>query len=91
MGEKLDRAILDSLTGQYVLGPTTVSVSIRGDNMLTLMIPGQPVYELVCTRGLVFDVRNLPGYSIEFKRNSSGAVSEAVFSQPNGTLVARRK
>jgi CubicO group peptidase (beta-lactamase class C family) len=90
-GEKLERAVLESLVGQYVLGAQTVKFALKPDGTLTLTVPGQPTYELVPTRGLSFDLKGVPGFSVEFKKDASGQVAEAVFFQPNGTFVAKRK
>jgi CubicO group peptidase (beta-lactamase class C family) len=90
-GEKVEKGTLEKLVGQYVLGATTITVALQPDGKLTLTVPGQPTYELVPTRGLSFDVKGLPGFSIEFKQDASGAVMEAAFFQPNGTFVAKKK
>ncbi len=46
---------------------------------------------LVPTRGTSFDLEGLSGFSVEFKQEKSGKVTEAVLFQPNGTFVAKRK
>jgi len=89
--EKVEKTVLQTLVGQYVLGALTATVSLRGEESLTLSVPGQREYELVPTRGLAFDIKGLTGFSVEFKKDSSGAVAELVFYQPNGTFVAKRK
>ncbi len=87
----MTHAALSPLAGLYQLGPQTMSISLRGETTLTLMLPGQPVYELAPTGGLKFNIKGLNGYSLEFKKNESGAVDQLVFFQPNGTLAAKRK
>jgi len=87
----LQKSILQPLAGQYQLGPTIATVAMRGDNAITLALPGQPLYELAPTGGLKFQVKGLTGYSVEFKKNDAGEVAELVFYQPNGTLAAKRK
>ncbi len=86
----LQKSVLEPLAGQYQLGPATATVALRGDNAITLALPGQPAYELVPTGGLKFLVKGLTGYSVEFKKNDGGAVDQLVFYQPNGTFVANR-
>jgi CubicO group peptidase (beta-lactamase class C family) len=88
--EKIASDILQTLTGDYVLNGQSVNVALVGD-ALRLTVPGQPQYELVPTRGLAFDVKGLPGFSLEFQKDASGKISEAVFSQPNGVFHAARK
>ncbi len=86
-----ERSFLEPLAGEYTLGATTVSVTLKGEDTLVLVVPGQPPYELVPARGLTFDLKGLTGFSLEFKKDAAGAVTEAVFYQPNGTFVAKRK
>ena len=49
------------------------------------MLPGQPVYNLVPVRGTKFNIKELNGYSVEFKGD------ELVFYQPSGTFAATRR
>lgn len=86
-----EKTFLEALVGQYDLAGIVASVSLEGESTLVLMVPGQPKYQLVPTRGTTFDVKGLSGFSVEFRKDASGKVTEAVFYQPNGTFVARRK
>lgn len=86
-----ERKFLEALVGQYQLASATVTFALKGENTLTLTVPGQPEYEMVPVRGLTFDVKGLAGFSIEFKKDASGAVIEAAFYQPNGTFLAKKK
>jgi CubicO group peptidase (beta-lactamase class C family) len=88
--EKLSKETLSQLTGDYALETTTLNVSLAGES-LRLTAPGQPAYELIPTRGLTFALKGLNGYSVEFKRDAAGKVSELVFSQPEGAVTAKRK
>lgn len=87
---KLSPEELPPLAGEYVLGELTATVSLS-NGTLRLSVPGQPQYELLPKRGLSFDVKGLPGFTVEFKKDASGKVTEAVFSQPNGVFTAKRK
>ncbi len=88
--EKLSKDVLQSLTGDYLLGEMTVSVALGGD-VLRLTVPGQPQYELVPTKGLSFEVKGQPGFSVDFQKDASGKISEVTFNQPNGVFHAKRK
>jgi CubicO group peptidase (beta-lactamase class C family) len=88
--EKLASEALQSLAGDYTLSGQTVNVALIAD-VLRLTVPGQPQYELVPTKSLSFDVKGMPGFSVEFQKDASGKVSEAVFNQPNGVFHATRK
>ncbi|HXE74801.1 MAG TPA: serine hydrolase [Candidatus Xenobia bacterium] len=85
--EMRQRAFLEPLTGEYVLGAQTVTVTLQGDDTLKLTVPGQRPYELVPRSGMTFDLKGLTGFSVEFKKDTG----ELVFYQPNGTFVAKRK
>lgn len=87
----MQKSVLEPLAGQYQLGPATATVALRGDSAITLVLPGQPAYELVPTGGLKFLIKGLTGYSVEFKKSDTGAVDQLVFYQPNGTFAAKRK
>ena len=88
--EKVSANILRTIAGEYVLNGMTVTVALAGDT-LRLTVPGQPQYELVPARGLTFDIKGMAGFSVEFKKDDSGKVTEAVFHQPNGVFSATRK
>jgi CubicO group peptidase (beta-lactamase class C family) len=88
--ERISAEVLQVLAGDYVLNDRTVSISLVGGK-LQLTVPGQPVYDLVPTKGLTFNVKNLPNFSVEFHKEESGKVSEAVFHQPDGVFHAKRK
>lgn len=68
-----------------------MTVALRGEHTLTLTVPGQPTYELVPTRGTSFDIKGLHGFSVKFEKDASGAVTQLIIYQPNGTFVAKRK
>jgi hypothetical protein len=38
-----------------------------------------------------FHVKGLSGFSIEFKSNESGAITEAILIQPNSVFTAKRR
>ena len=88
--ENISKDVLQKLAGDYQLAEQTVSFALVGD-VLRLTVPGQPVYELIPRKELSFDVKGLPGFSVDFQMDPSGKVTEAVFNQPNGVFHAKRK
>ena len=90
-----DKTFLRPFAGEYTLGPTSVIIALREDNVLTMAIAGQPTRELigaiVNATSTKFNVRNLSGFSIEFLQDKSGFVKQAAFYQPNGNFVAIKK
>jgi CubicO group peptidase (beta-lactamase class C family) len=85
------REYLEPLTGQYELGGVSVTVELKGEDTLTLTVPGQPTYTLVPQREMRFALKEVNGFAVEFKKDDAGKVHEAVFHQPNGTFAAKRK
>jgi CubicO group peptidase (beta-lactamase class C family) len=79
------KTFLLPLTGDYQRGPLLAAVSLKGDSALTLTLPGQPVYNLVPVHGTKFNIKELNGYSVEFKGD------DLVFYQPSGTFSATRR
>ena len=88
--EKISQDVLQKLAGDYLLADQTVTFAVAGD-VLRLTLPGQPVYELIPRKELSFDLKGLPGFSVDFQMDASGKVTEAVFNQPNGVFHAKRK
>jgi CubicO group peptidase (beta-lactamase class C family) len=79
------KTFLQPLTGEFLRGPITAVVALKGDTALTLAMPGQPVYNLVPVHGTKFNIKELNGYSVEFKGD------DLVFYQPQGMFAATRK
>jgi hypothetical protein len=90
-GEKLDRAVLQSLAGEYTVGAMTVTVAVRADGVLTYFVPGQPLYELRFTHGLNFVMAGILGVSIEFRRAGGGVVGLVVHQQSGDVFLPRKK
>jgi hypothetical protein len=85
------RAFLEPLAGEYEIGPVVITVKLQGEDTLIANVPGQPTYTLVPTQGLSFDFKDLKGFSLEFKKDEAGNVSEMLLTQPQGSAVAKRK
>jgi hypothetical protein len=86
-----ERTFLEALIGQYELPGIVLTISLAGDHALVASFPGQPARELIPVRGTTFDLKGLSGSSIEFRKDASGRVTEAVLYQLEETLVARKK
>jgi CubicO group peptidase (beta-lactamase class C family) len=86
-----EKPFLEQFTGEYELLDRSITVSMKGEGRLVLSLPDQPDYELIAYQGAEFTLKGLPGFSIEFKRDEAGAVTEAVVTQPNAVFMARKK
>jgi hypothetical protein len=54
-------------------------------------VPGQPDYKLTPMRGTTFQLADLHGITLEFKRGADGKVTEAVLNQMGTMLVLKKK
>jgi CubicO group peptidase (beta-lactamase class C family) len=89
-----DAGFLKGLAGSYVFtddAAVTVTVTLKGENALTVSIPNQPVYDLEPYRGTEFRMRGLTGFSIRFVLDAAGTARELLILQPDGVYSARRK
>ena len=82
---------LERFTGEYAVFGMPLTVALKGDNTLMVSLPGQQDYELVPHKGTEFSLKGLSAYSIEFKSDPSGAVTEARLTQPGGVFTARKQ
>ncbi len=85
------REFLAPLVGAYELGALNLDVTLREDGVLQLRTPAGRVFDLEPTRGTTFRIKERTGWSLEFKRDSKGAVAEAVLHQPGSSSVMKRK
>ncbi len=84
-----DPAYLKTLLGSYVLASQTVTVGIKG-NVLTLSIPGQPVYELVPEVGGEFSLKVAKVVRVRFVTDAKGQATSLEVSQPGGVFEYKR-
>ena len=86
----MERSFLEKFIGEYMYEDVKSLVYLKGENKLYVHVPGQPEYELVPYKGTEFNFKDLPGYSIEFILDESGAVIEAKVKQPEGVFTAKK-
>jgi CubicO group peptidase (beta-lactamase class C family) len=85
-----DPQYLKKFVGEYVIETQVSTISLKGDSVLTLYVPGQPTYDLLPYKGTEFMISGLTGFSVVFTVDKSGVATEAVFHQPNGIFAAKR-
>lgn len=88
--EMTERSFLEQFTGEYELLGMRVIVVLKGENMLQVTVPGQPEYELEPYKGTEFRVKGISGFSLEFKRDDAGTVTEMLVTRPYGTFTAKK-
>jgi hypothetical protein len=85
-----ERSFLEKFTGTYKLMGMNLIISLKGDDVLAAIFPGQPEYELVPYHGTEFNLKGLSGFSIEFKMDDAGVVTEAEITQAEGVFTAQK-
>lgn len=87
-----DRTFIEPFAGQYEIpgSPTPLTIALRGDHTLVASNPGSPDLELLPKRGTTFDVKDQSGVTLEFKRDTTGKVTEAALND-NGTVIVLKK
>jgi CubicO group peptidase (beta-lactamase class C family) len=86
-----DRNFLVQFLGDYEFFGLPLSIMLKGEATLMARLPGQPDVELVPRRGTEFLAKELSGYSIEFIKDDSGAVTEAIMTHPWGVFTAKKR
>ncbi len=86
-----ERAFLEPFTGEYQMEQVTITIRLKKEDTLFVLVSGQPEYELVPYQGTRFTFKGVPGVSVEFIRDEAGAVIEAKIIQPEGVFTAKKK
>ncbi|MDI6849626.1 MAG: serine hydrolase [Candidatus Saccharicenans sp.] len=84
-----DPAFLRKFTGKYSLMEQVISVDLKGE-VLTMTVPGQPVYELVPVPGDEFTLKQISVVRIKFIVDQKGEVIGLEASQPGGVFEYKR-
>ena len=84
-----DPAYLGTLVGAYALATQTVTVGLRGD-VLTLSLPGQPVFDLAPEVGGEFSLKAARVVRLRFVEDAKGQVTALEVSQPGGLFEYKR-
>lgn len=75
--------------GKYAIGDRALKVALLDDEKMTITAAGQPDYVLVPGKGGKFDLKNTPGYSVEFIEEED-KITGAVVTQPNGSFLLNK-
>lgn len=84
-------ADLKKYEGEYELASTILTLAVRNEKTLYLIVPGQPDYELAFSGSHTFLAKKLTGYSVQFEVTEPGNATALTLIQPNGTFKATRK
>ena len=84
-----DPSYLSRFTGTYNLGVQTLQVNLKGD-ILTLIIPGQPEYELIPDLGGEFILDRAKAIRVSFKTDETGSAKALMVIQAGGVYQAEK-
>lgn len=88
--KEVSKRFMRRCAGEYQVDDRRIKVSALDEGKFTITAHGQPHYPLVPGKGAQFDLKNTPGYAIEFIADSKGKVTEAIITQPNGAFRLSR-
>lgn len=72
--------------GKYEVDGKVLRVSLSKEDEFIITCAAQPYYVLVPGKGNEFNLKNTPGYRVEFVANEQGKITAALVTQPNGTF-----
>jgi hypothetical protein len=84
-----DPAYLKTLVGAYALPTQTITVGLKGE-VLTVIVPGQPVYDLVPEVGGEFSLKQVKTIRARFVEDAKGQVVALEITQPGGVYEYKR-
>lgn len=86
----LDRATLESCTGEYQVAPgVMVSIQLDDDGRLMAIAPGQPMLELHAESETVFFMKEAP-VTVTFDKDASGKVTGITIDQAGQKMSAQK-
>ncbi|HYL97771.1 MAG TPA: carbamoyltransferase C-terminal domain-containing protein [Blastocatellia bacterium] len=84
----ISKKFMRQCAGEYDFGGKRLIVKYSPGSF-TITAAGQPDYHLIAQED-VFNLKNTPGYSVQFIADDGGAVSGAIVTQPNGVFYLER-
>ena len=85
-----ERSFLAPLAGVYQIADFKILVTLRSDNVLTATLPNQKIYELEPLRGNSFALKGENAWTVDFKRDASGRVTEFSLNQAGTSSVYKK-
>lgn len=86
----VSKKFMRKCAGEYEIADQRVKVALQDEGEFTITVAGQPNYVLVPGKDETFDLKNTPGYGVEFREGAQGAMAEAIITQPNGVFVLKK-
>ncbi len=85
----VDSKLLQTYTGEYALGPATVTIIAEGSRLFT-QITGQPKFELFATKDTEFYLKVVEA-QVSFVRDENGKVTHLILHQNGAHQKAMKK
>ncbi len=85
-----DKKFLKTLTGKYDVAGQILEIVLQKDDAIMAVSPGQSPIELEGVRGMRFKTKNIDSFSITFKKDASGNISEFIYSGMGAVIPAKR-
>ena len=89
--QSVSKKYVRKCVGEYEVNGKVLSVSVLEGGKFIITCPGQPNYLLVPGKGNEFNLKNTPGYSIEFIAEEKGKIDSAIVTQPNGVFRLKKR
>ncbi len=77
--------------GDYDFQGYSVPVLSKDGKSLTMIVPGQPEFQLVLNKGNLYSISNAAGFSVEFLVDEAGKVTGLKLIQPGGESYTLKK
>ena len=77
--------------GDYDFQGYSVPVLSKDGKSLTMIVPGQPEFQLVLDKGNLYTIKNAAGFSVEFLVDEAGKVTGLKLIQPGGESSTLKK
>ncbi|MHA2041587.1 MAG: serine hydrolase [Candidatus Thorarchaeota archaeon] len=85
-----DKKFLDTLLGKYDVAGQIIEIVPKGDDTIMAVPSGQSAIELQPVRGMRFQTKDTGHFSITFRKDESGRVSEFLYSEMGFVIPAKR-
>ncbi|SKC98185.1 CubicO group peptidase, beta-lactamase class C family [Chitinophaga ginsengisegetis] len=87
----LSAASLAPFVGAYKLASVPIQIKLSDTQVLTMVVPGQPVYTLEAIDNSTFRIKGLKEFKVKFIRDDKDKVVALTSIQPNGTFRAEKE
>ncbi|MHA1943277.1 MAG: serine hydrolase [Candidatus Thorarchaeota archaeon] len=85
-----DKKFLKTLIGKYDVAGRILEIAFKRDDTIMAVSAGQPAIELEGVRGMRFKTKDSGHFSITFKKDESGKISEFLYSEMAFVIPAKR-